>query len=111
MPDGGVVRFKDILAHIEGRLHMSPLLKRRLVHVPLELDDPWWIEDPHFDLEYHIRHARLPAPGDWRQFCIHLARHFSRPMDMNRPLWDMYVIEGLDRIKGIPKGSYDVHVP
>ena len=53
-------------------------------------------------------HGRLPEPGDWRQFCIHLARHFSRPMDMNRPLWDMYVIEGLDRIPGIPKGSYAI---
>jgi len=53
-------------------------------------------------------HGRLPQPADWRQFCIHLARHFSRPMDMNRPLWDMYVIEGLGRIRGIPKGSYAI---
>ena len=46
-------------------------------------------------------HVRLPEPGDWRQFCIQVARHFSRPMDMNRPLWDIYVVEGLDRIDGI----------
>jgi len=106
VPGGEVVRFKDILAHVESRLHMSPLFKRRLVHVPLELDFPYWVDDEHFDLEYHIRHGRLPEPGDWRQFCIHVARYHSRPLDMNRPLWEMYVVEGLDNIDWLPKGSY-----
>ena len=106
VPGGEVVRFKDILAHVESRLHMSPLFKRRLVHVPLELDFPYWVDDEHFDLEYHIRHGRLPDPGDWRQFCIHVARYHSRPLDMNRPLWEMYVVEGLDNIDWLPKGSY-----
>lgn len=106
VPGGEVVRFKDILNHVESRLHMSPLFKRRLVHVPLELDFPYWVDDEHFDLEYHIRHGRLPEPGDWRQFCIHVARYHSRPLDMNRPLWEMYVIEGLDNIDWLPKGSY-----
>lgn len=108
VPGGKVVRFKDILAHIEGRLHMSPLFKRRLVHVPLELDFPYWIDDEHFDLEYHVTHGRLPEPGDWRQFCIHMARYHSRPLDMNRPLWEMFVVEGLDNIDGLPKGSYAI---
>src|SRR3546814_15320542 len=53
-----------------------------------------------------MSHARLPEPGDWRQFCIAVARWFSKPMDMNRPLWDIYIIEGLDRIEGIPPGSF-----
>jgi len=106
VPGGDVVRFRDILAHVESRLHMSPLFKRRLVHVPLELDFPYWVDDEHFDLEYHIRHGRLPEPGDWRQFCIHVARYHSRPLDMNRPLWEMYVIEGLDNVEWLPKGSY-----
>ena len=106
VPGGGVVRFKDILAHVEGRLHMSPLFKRRLVHVPLELDFPYWVDDEHFDLEYHVRHGRLPEPGDWRQFCIHMARYHSRPLDMNRPLWEMFVVEGLDNVDWLPKGSY-----
>jgi len=106
VPDGKVVRFKDILAHIEGRLHMSPLFKRRLVRVPFELDFPYWVDDEHFDLEYHVRHGRLPEPGDWRQFCIHMARYHSRPLDMNRPLWEMYVVEGLDNVDWLPKGSY-----
>ncbi len=106
VPGGEVVRFKDILAHVEGRLHMSPLFKRRLVHVPLELDFPYWVDDEHFDLEYHVRHGRLPEPGDWRQFCIHMARYHSRPLDMNRPLWEMFVVEGLDNVAWLPKGSY-----
>jgi WS/DGAT/MGAT family acyltransferase len=108
VPDGAVVRFKDILAHIEGRLHMSPLFKRRLVRVPLELDFPYWVDDENFDLEYHVSHGRLPKPGDWRQFCIQMARYHSRPLDMNRPLWEMYVVEGLDNIDWLPKGSYAI---
>ncbi len=108
VPGGKVVRFKDIIAHVEERLYASPLLKRRLMRVPLELDYPYWVEDEYFDLEYHLRHGRLPAPGDWRQFCIHMARYHSRPLDMNRPLWEMFVVEGLDNIKGLPKGSYAI---
>ena len=108
VPGGAVVRFKDILAHIEGRLHMSPLFKRRLVRVPLELDFPYWVDDENFDLEYHVRHGRLPKPEDWRQFCIHMARYHSRPLDMSRPLWEMFVVEGLDNIDWLPKGSYAI---
>ncbi|MBO9695260.1 MAG: wax ester/triacylglycerol synthase family O-acyltransferase [Sphingopyxis sp.] len=105
---GGKVRFKDIVRHIESRLDTSPVFRRKLYRLPLDFDHPYWIEDPHFDVEAHITHARLPEPGDWRQFCIQVARHFSRPMDMNRPLWDVYVVEGLDRIPGVAPGSYAV---
>ena len=102
----GKVRFKDIIEHVRSRVHTSPIYKRRIYHVPLELDYPYWIEDEHFDIESHIRHSRLPHPADWRQLCIHLARFHSRPLDLQRPPWEMYVIEGLDNIEGIPKGSY-----
>jgi WS/DGAT/MGAT family acyltransferase len=103
---GGFVRFKDIIRHVESRVDTSPLFKRRLHRLPFDIDHPYWVEDEHFDIEAHMSHARLPEPGDWRQFCIAVARWFSKPMDMNRPLWDIYVIEGLDRIPGIPKGSF-----
>lgn len=103
---GGFVRFKDIIRHVESRVHTSPLFKRRLHRLPFDMDHPYWVEDEHFDIEAHMSHARLPEPGDWRQFCIAVARYFSKPMDMNRPLWDIYIIEGLDRIPGIPKGSF-----
>lgn len=105
---GRKVRFKDIIAHVESRLDCSPVFRRRLMRLPYDFDHPYWVEDEFFDIEHHMFHSRLPEPGDWRQFCIHLSRHFSRPMDMNRPLWDMYVIEGLDGIEGFPKGAYAI---
>jgi WS/DGAT/MGAT family acyltransferase len=108
VPGGKTVRFKQILGHIQDRLHMSPLFRRRLERVPLELDFPYWVDDEDFDLEYHVQHSRLPEPGDWRQFCIHLARYHARPLDMSRPLWEMLVVEGLDRIDGLPEGCYAV---
>jgi len=104
----GTVRFKQIIEHVRSRLHTSPIYKRRIYHVPLELDYPYWIEDEHFDIEYHIRHGRLPHPADWRQLCIHLARFHSRPLDMQRAPWEMYVIEGIDNVPGIPQGAYAV---
>jgi diacylglycerol O-acyltransferase len=105
---GGQVRFRDILAHLQRRLGRSPIFRRRLVRVPFDLDHPYWIEDEHFDLESHIHHLRLPAPADWRQLCITVARLDSCPLDMNRPLWEMYVIEGLDHVDGVPAGSYAI---
>jgi len=103
---GGKVRFKSLLAHIEGRLHRSPIFRSKLLRVPLELDYPYWIEDEHFDLEYHVRHIALPEPGDWRQFCIQASRIHARALDLNRPLWEIYVIEGLDSIVDLPPGSF-----
>lgn len=102
----GTVRFKDIIDHVQSRLNTSPIYRRRIYHVPLELDYPYWIDDEHFDIEYHIRHGRLPHPADWRQLSIHLARFHSRPLDLQRAPWEMYVIEGLDHVEGIPKGCY-----
>ncbi len=105
---GGTVTFKGILDHVSKRLHVSRTFRQRLVQVPLGLDHPYWIEDPDFDLEYHVRHIALPHPGDWRQLCIQVARLHSRPLDRSRPLWEMYVIEGLDNIESLPKGSFAV---
>ncbi|MBL8487443.1 MAG: wax ester/triacylglycerol synthase family O-acyltransferase [Rhodocyclaceae bacterium] len=103
---GGKVRFKEILAHIENRLGSSPVFRQKLLQVPLNLDYPYWIEDEHFELEYHVRHIALPKPGDWRQFCILASRIHARPLDLSRPLWEMYVIEGLDQFQDLPKGSF-----
>jgi diacylglycerol O-acyltransferase len=103
---GGKQRFKDILQFIEDRLHLAKTFRRKLVEVPFNLDHPYWIEDKDFDLEYHVRHIRLPEPGDWRQFCIQVARLHSRPLDMTKAPWEITVIEGLDAIEGLPIGSY-----
>lgn len=103
---GEFVRFKDILGFVDDRLRLSKTMRQRMVKVPFNLDYPYWIEDPDFDLEYHIRHLALPQPGDWRQLCIQTARLFARPLDMTRPPWEITVIEGLDDVEGVPKGSY-----
>jgi len=104
-PDGKV-RFKHILAQIEGRLHRSPVFRQKLLRVPLELDLPYWTDDERFDLEYHVRHIALPSPGDWRQFCIQASRIHARPLDLSRPLWEVHVIERLDGLLGLPRGSF-----
>ncbi len=103
---GGVVRFKSILAHIEGRLGSAPRFRQRLQRVPLGLDRPYWVDDADFDLEYHVRHIALPKPGDWRQFCIQVSRIHARPLDHDRPLWEAYVIEGLDSFLDLSAGSF-----
>jgi diacylglycerol O-acyltransferase len=107
---GGKVRFKDVLRFFESRLDTLPVFRRRLVTVPLDLDRPYWIEDPDIDVEFHVRHIALPQPGDWRQLCIQVARIHSRPLDRSKPLWEAYVIEGLDHIEGLPPGSFALYI-
>ena len=107
-PDG-FVRFKDVIAGFERRLGSLPLFRTRLVEVPGGLDRPYWVKDANFDVEFHLRHIALPEPGDWRQLCIQVARLHSRPLDMSRPLWEGYIIEGLDNISHLPKGCFAVY--
>jgi WS/DGAT/MGAT family acyltransferase len=106
---GGFVRFKDVIASFERRLGDLPLFRTRLVEVPGGLDRPYWVKDANFDVEFHLRHIALPEPGDWRQLCIQTARLHSRPLDMSRPLWEAYIIEGLDNIPNLPKGCFAVY--
>jgi len=105
---GGKVRFKDILRHFDDRLYLHPVFRRRLVLVPFGIDRPYWVTAPSLDLEYHIRHIALPKPGDWRQLMIQVARLHSRPLDRAHPLWEAYVIEGLDNIPKLPPGAFAV---
>ena len=70
--------------------------RRRLVEVPFGLDHPYWIDDPDFDLDFHLRHIAIPPPGDNEQLAAQVARIIGRPMDRARPLWEVYVIEGLE---------------
>ncbi len=107
---GGKVRFKDILKFFDGRIRedAAKAYRRQLVTVPLSLDRPYWIESTDLDIEFHVRHIALPHPGDWRQLMIQVARIHSRPLDRSRPLWEAYVIEGLDKIPGLPKGSFAI---
>jgi WS/DGAT/MGAT family acyltransferase len=81
----------------EARLHLVPPLRRRVVEVPLGLNNPVWIEDPDFDLDYHLRRAALPAPGGATELTAFAADVASRPLDRSKPLWEAYIVEGLER--------------
>ncbi|HQQ62807.1 MAG TPA: wax ester/triacylglycerol synthase family O-acyltransferase [Pseudomonadales bacterium] len=106
---GGTVRFKEVIASFERKLKKLPLFRTRLVQVPGGYDRPYWIKDDNFDVEFHLRHIALPKPGDWRQLCILIARIHARPLDMSRPLWEAYIIEGLDNIPHLPKNCFAVY--
>jgi WS/DGAT/MGAT family acyltransferase len=91
-------RFADrVRALLEARLHLVPPLRRRLVEVPLGLHVPVWIDDPDFDLDYHVRRAALPSPGGPRELEAFVADVASRPLDRRHPLWEAYIVEGLER--------------
>ncbi len=106
-PDGKVT-FKGILAELEARLHLAEVFRRRLTNLRGGLHRPYWVDDPNFDLEYHVRHIGLPQPGDWRQLCIQVARLHARQIDLRRPPWEITVIEGLNAVPGVPPGSFAI---
>jgi diacylglycerol O-acyltransferase len=103
---GGKVRFKDIIENTNNRLMGLPVMTQKLMMVPMSLDHPYWVTDGAYDPEFHIRHIALPKPGDWRQLCIVISRLHARPLDRAHPLWELYIIEGLDNVEGVPKGSF-----
>jgi diacylglycerol O-acyltransferase / wax synthase len=80
---------------LEQRLHLLEPLRRRLAEVPFGLDHPFWINDPDFDLQFHVRHTAVPPPGSDEQLANVVGRIVARPLDRRRPLWLSYVIEGL----------------
>lgn len=92
---GAPATYEDVKRLIADRIHLLPPYRRRLVQVPFGLDHPYWIEDPDFDLDFHVRNIGLPPPGDDRQLAEQVSRIVARPLDRNRPLWELYVIEGL----------------
>lgn len=103
MPDG--YSFEAIKRFIASRMDRIPPFRRRLVSVPLNLHHPVWVEDPEFDIDYHIRRIGAPAPGGRRELGEMAAQIASVPLDRSRPLWETWVIEGLkqDRIGIVSK--------
>jgi len=87
-----LARLTDVLGE---RLPLVPVLRRKLLQVPLGLDQPYWVDDPDFDIEYHIREIALPRPGSDAQLTEQVARLHARPLDRSRPLWEIYLITGL----------------
>jgi diacylglycerol O-acyltransferase / wax synthase len=88
--------FADYLDHIRNRLHLVPRYRQKLATPPLETGRPLWVDDPSFNLEYHVRHAALPAPGTEQQLFQLAARIASQQLDRSRPLWESWLVEGLD---------------
>lgn len=81
--------------HVESRLHLLPPYRRRLLRVPLDMDQPYWIDDSGFDIEFHVRELALPKPGKDAQLADQVARLHARPLDRSRPLWETYLVHGL----------------
>jgi WS/DGAT/MGAT family acyltransferase len=102
--------FEDFLNHIRSRLHLVPRYRQKLATPPLETGRPLWVDDPSFNLEYHVRHTGLPAPGTEEQLFQLAARVASQPLDRARPLWETWLVEGLegDRFAMISKTHHSV---
>ncbi len=94
--EGPPPAFTDYLDHVRGRLHLVPRYRQKLSIPPLETGRPLWVDDPDFNLEYHVRHTALPAPGTEEQLFLLAGRIASQPLDRSKPLWENWLIEGLD---------------
>jgi WS/DGAT/MGAT family acyltransferase len=94
--DGPPPPTSELLEQIRLRLHLVPRYRHKLAHTALDSGRPVWVDDPNFNLEYHIRHTALPTPGRWEQLCSLTARIFSQQLDRSKPLWEMWLIEGLE---------------
>lgn len=104
--ENGPLRFKQILATIREKIRSFPQFQYLYRPSLLSKNGESWKFDETFDAEFHVRHIALPKPGDWRQFCIQIARLHARPLDQTKPLWEINVIEGLDNITDNSKGHF-----
>jgi diacylglycerol O-acyltransferase len=93
--DGVAPSHGELLEHIRSRLHLVPRYRQRIAPAPLNLGRQRWIDDPRFNLEYHVRHTALPAPGSEEQLHRLAARIFSQRLDRTKPLWELWMVEGL----------------
>ena len=93
--EGDPPPFGRLLRHIDSRLHLVPRFRQRITETPLKLTNPSWEDDDRFDLEWHVRHVAVPSPGNEEQLRELVARVMSEPLDFTRPLWQLYMIEGL----------------
>jgi diacylglycerol O-acyltransferase / wax synthase len=93
--EGPCPSHEEVLAHLVGRLPLVPRYRQKLRTVPLRLGRPVWVDDPDFDIRYHVRRTALPAPGGDQQLAALMARVMSQRLDRDHPLWEYWVIEGL----------------
>ena len=94
--DGQAPTYEELVAHVVSRLHLVPRYRQRLAFVPLNQGRPVWVDDPHFNVDFHVRHTALPSPGGADQLKQLSGRVFSQALDRSRPLWEIWLVEGLD---------------
>jgi diacylglycerol O-acyltransferase len=105
---GGPVTFDDFRAHIGSRLGADRHFRLVLARVPFDLDHPYWVRDENFELSRHLHHLTLPSPGGWRQLCETVSQLHAARMDLRRPLWEAYFIDGLGAVQGVRDGAFAV---
>jgi diacylglycerol O-acyltransferase / wax synthase len=94
--EGPPPAFADYLEYVRGRLHLVPRYRQKLATPPLETGRPLWVDDPNFNLDYHVRHTALPSPGTEEQLFLLASRIASQPLDRSKPLWESWLVEGLE---------------
>ncbi len=94
--EGPPPAFGDIVAMVDGKLDLVPRYRQKVRTVPFELGRPVWVDDPHFNIEYHLRHTALPAPGGERELRKLVGRVMAQQLDRSKPLWEIWVVEGLE---------------
>jgi WS/DGAT/MGAT family acyltransferase len=95
--EGPPPSYEDLLEHVSSRLHLVTRFRQKLAYPPVPTGRPFWIDDPAFNLEYHVRHSALPAPGSEEQLRNMAARIFSQQLDRTKPLWELWLVQGLTR--------------
>jgi len=94
--DGPPPTHEELVAHVEARLHLVPRYRQRLAYVPFGQGRPVWVDDPHFNSRYHVQQHALPRPGSDEQLKHLAGRAFSQQLDRNKPLWELWLVEGLE---------------
>ena len=94
--DGPEPPFEDVVARIQGKLPLVPRYRQVVREVPLELGRPVWVDDPDFNIDYHLRHTALPAPGGEEELRRLVGRVMSQQLDRTKPLWEIWVVQGLE---------------
>ena len=95
--EGPAPSYGDLVDHIRSRHHLVPRFRQKLAYPPAQTGRPFWIDDPNLNLEYHVRHSALPAPGSEEQLRRMAARVFSQQLDRSKPLWELWLVQGLTR--------------
>ena len=95
--EGPTPSYEDLLDHIQSRYRLVPRFRQKLAYPPAQTGRPSWVDDPNLNLEYHVRHSALPAPGSEDQLRRMAARVFSQQLDRSKPLWELWLVQGLTR--------------